>query len=110
MPPRLTGGWPGTDDLAMTTLQKAEAADHALIEELDRLVIVKSTIYTSGERDPREPLPRQDDKGRLYLMGHDPRLPRMPAAPTLVDFFKLRFGPAAHMLQSARLATKNGVS
>ena len=32
----------------MTTLQKAEAADHALAEEMDRLVIVKSTIYTSG--------------------------------------------------------------
>ena len=39
----------------LETLQKAEAADHALAEEMDRLVIVKSTIYTSGERDPREP-------------------------------------------------------
>jgi len=95
---------------AMTTLQKAEAADHALIEELDRLVIVKSAIYTSGERDPREPLPRQNDKGKLYLMGHDPRLPRMPDRPTLFDFFKYRFGPANHMLQSARLAQKNGTS
>src|SRR5262245_59380104 len=94
----------------MTTLQKAEAADHALIEELDRLVIVKSTIYTSGERDPREPLPRQQDQGKLYLMGHDPRLPRMPERPTLFDFFKYRFGPANHMLQSARLAQKNGTS
>jgi hypothetical protein len=92
----------------MTTLAKAEAADHALIVELDRLVIVKSTIYTSGDRDPREPLPRQDDKGKLYLMGHDPRLPRMPDKPTLFDFFKYRFGPANHMLQSARLAQKNG--
>src|SRR2546427_8066693 len=94
----------------MTTLQKAEAADHAAIEELDRLVIVKSTIYTSGERDPREPPPRQPDQGKLYLMGHDPRLPRMPARPTLFDFFKYRFGPATHMLQSARLARKNGTS
>src|SRR5262245_6436203 len=94
----------------MNTLQKAEAADHALSEELDRLVIVKSTIYTSGERDPREPLPRQQDQGKRYLMGHDPRLPRMPDKPTLFDFYRLRFGPAAHMLQSARLAQKNGVS
>ena len=30
--------------------------------------------------------------------------------PTLFDFFKYRFGPAIHMLQSARLAQKNGVS
>jgi hypothetical protein len=93
----------------MTTLEKAEAADHALSEELDRLVIVKSTIYTSGERDPREPLPHPADAGKLHLMGPDPRLPRMPAKPTLFDFFKYRFGPAAHMLQSARLAQKNGV-
>src|SRR5262245_66287346 len=94
----------------MTTLEKAEAADHALSEELDRLVIVKSAIYTSGERDPREPLPRQDDRGKLHLMGPDPRLPRMPDRPTLFDFFKYRIGPATHMLQSARLARKNGTS
>jgi len=33
----------------------------------------------------------------------------MPEKPTLFDFYKLRFGPANHMLQSARLAQKNGV-
>jgi hypothetical protein len=40
------------------------------------------------------------------MMGHDPRLPRMPDKPTLFDFFKYRFGPANHMMQSARLALK----
>src|SRR5207253_588273 len=39
-----------------------------------------------------------------------PRRPRMPEKPTLFDFYKLRFGPSAHVLQSARLAQKNGVS
>ena len=92
----------------MTTLRRAEAAEHALSQELDRLVIVKSVLYTSGERDPRVPMPRPPDEGRLYLMGDDPRLPRMPAKPTLLDFFRLRFGPANHLLQSARLAQKNG--
>ena len=43
-------------------------------------------------------------------MGHDPRLSKMPDNPTLFDFFRLRFGPSAHMLQSARLALKNGCS
>ena len=38
--------------MAMTALQQAEAAEHAMSEELDR-VVVKSVIYTSGERDPR---------------------------------------------------------
>jgi hypothetical protein len=94
----------------MTTLQRAEAAEHALSQELDR-VVVKSVIFTSGERDPRQPVPRPPDNGRLYMMGHDPRLPKMPDRPTLFDFFRLRFafGSSAHLLQSARLAMKNGV-
>jgi hypothetical protein len=93
----------------MTTMQRAEAAEHALSQELDR-VVVKSVIFTSGERDPRQPVPRPPDDGRLYMMGHDPRLPKMPDRPTLFDFFRYRFGPSMHLLQSARLATKNGVS
>jgi hypothetical protein len=92
----------------MTTLQRAEAAEHALSQELDR-VVVKSVIFTSGERDPRQPVTRPPDDGRLYMMGHDARLPKMPDRPTLFDFFRLRFGPSTHLLQSARLAMKNGV-
>jgi len=95
--------------MRMTTLQRAEAAEHALSQELDR-VVVKSVIFTSGERDPRQPVPRPPDNGRLYMMGHDPRLPQMPDKPTLFDFFRYRFGPSMHLLQSARLAMKNGVS
>ncbi len=93
----------------MNALEKADAAERAMMEELDR-VVVKSVIYTSGERDPREPIPRPPDQGKRYLMGHDPRLPRMPDKPTLFDFFKLRFGPTQHLMQSARLAQKNGVN
>ncbi len=90
----------------MSTLERAEAAEHALSEELDRIVL-KSVIYTSGERDPRLPVVRPDN-GKLVMMGHDPRLPRMPEKPTLFDFFRLRFGPTQHVMQSARLAQKNG--
>ena len=92
----------------MNDLSLAKLLDHELAEAMDKLVIVNSAIYTSGECDPREPVPRQDTAGRLHLMGHDPRLPKMPAKPTLFDFFENRFEPAAHMLQSARLALKNG--
>ena len=92
----------------MTTLQQAEAAEHALSQELDR-VVVKSVLFTSGERDPRQPVSRPPDDGRLYMMGHDARLPRMPDRPTLFDFFRYRFAPASHLLQSARLARKNGL-
>src|SRR5437867_12809995 len=92
---RLTACGPGVDDPFMTTLQRAEAAEHAMSQELDRIV-VKSVIYTSGERDPRAPVPRPPDQGKLYMIGHDPRLPRMPAKPTLFDFFEYRFAPASH--------------
>ena len=91
----------------MTTLQQAEAAEHALSQELDR-VVVKSVLFTSGDRDPTQPVQRPPDQGKLYLMGHDPRLPRMPDKPTLFDFFRYRFGPSTHLLQSARLALKSG--
>jgi hypothetical protein len=91
----------------MSTLERAEAAEHAMSRELDR-VVVKSVIYVSGEHDPRQPVPRPPDQGRRYMMGHDPRLPRMPERPTLFDFFRYRFGPSAHLLQSARLALKSG--
>ncbi len=90
----------------MSTLERAEAAERALSEELER-VVVKSVIYTSGERDPREPVPPRPP-GKRVMMGHDPRLPRLPEKPTLFDFFRLRFGPTNHLKQSARLAVKNG--
>ena len=36
------------------------------------------------------------------------KLEKMPAAPTLLDFFNQRFAPAAHLLQSAALAKRCG--
>ncbi len=44
----------------MTTLQRAEAAEHALSQELDR-VVVKSVPFPSGERAPRQPVTRAPD-------------------------------------------------
>lgn len=38
------------------------------------------------------------------------RLEPLPEKPTLVDFFKLRFAPANHVLQSATRALKTGMS
>src|SRR5205814_7199082 len=92
----------------MSMLERAEAAERALSEELDRTV-VKSVIYVSGDRDPRVPLTRPDN-GKLVMMGQDPRLPRMPERPTPFDVFKYRFAPANHPMQLARLAQKNGVA
>jgi len=91
-------------------LERAEAAERAMIEELDRTV-VKSAIYVAGDRDPRVSLTRPDN-GKLVMMGPDPRLSPMPERPTLLDFFEHRFGRGNinHLMQSARLAQKNGVA
>ena len=84
----------------MNTLERAEAAERAQMEELDRLVIMKSVIYVSGESDPRVRMTPPPSDGKTFLMGHDPWLPKMPDKPTLFDFFRLRFGPSNHLLQS----------
>lgn len=42
--------------------------------------------------------------------GNVKRLEPMPSKPTLVDFFKLRFAPANHVLQSATRAMQNSMS
>jgi hypothetical protein len=98
----------------MTLSQRADALEEKMIADLEERLPVKSVLYTSGERDPREPLEysSQDPKfaGKKFLMGHDKRLPKMPDKPTLVDFFRLRFSSSQHLLQSARLARINGCS
>lgn len=48
--------------------------------------------------------------GRRMMMGDDPRLPKMPERPTLLDFFRYRLARPAinHLLQSAALARRSG--
>jgi hypothetical protein len=77
-------------------------------------IVVKSALATMGtpEYHIRFDALAPDKRGpRKVMMGDDPALAKMPAAPTLFDFFKFRFDPAAasHLLQSANLALKAGV-
>src|ERR1700686_5830926 len=89
----------------MTLSQRADALEQKMSDELDYIVI-KSRLYSMADAD-MAPAPNagaamaKNPKARV-LMGDDPRLPEMPAQPTLADFFHYRFGPAAHLLQSAR--------
>jgi hypothetical protein len=90
---------------------RADAHEQKMSRNLDRM-IVKSVLYMSGDIDPTIPRPPPtpaERRGRYFLMEEDPRLAKMPQKPTLIDFFRYRFGPAAHLLQSARLALKNGL-
>jgi hypothetical protein len=93
-----------------TISEQADLLEQRWSDELDA-EIVKSNLLSSGDRDPRtyRTPPPAGGKGQ-YLMGPDPRLPRMPDRPTLLDFFRYRFGVAAHVLQSATHALAAGQS
>ncbi|MFN8521589.1 MAG: HD domain-containing protein [Chloroflexota bacterium] len=92
----------------MSPSEKADAVEDLMIEKMTRRV-QKSVLFTSGELDPTQPPPPVENPNQLVVMGDDPRLPKMPKNPTLMDFFKYRFAPGQnHLLQSARLALKDG--
>jgi len=105
---------------------RADALEDHMSKELDAAVTVRRNKgdYTVSELEAIVDK-RGYRRGVGKLMVHefdmrnpDPngtgskvsRLVPMPAKPTLVDFFRRRFEPAAHLLQSARLAMKNGAS
>lgn len=88
---------------------RADALEERMIRRLDDVLIMRSMIYDSGDIDPSQPRGQPGNpKGLPYLMGPDPRLSPMPERPTLMDFFRHRLGPSAHVLQSARLARNAG--
>ena len=94
---------------APTLSERADELEHRQMEELGERIVGKSLLYhlADGERTLGERA-----FGGLMLMGEDPRLPPLPENPTLLDFFRCRFAvaPQAHLLQSANLAQKNGLS
>src|ERR1700749_4324589 len=94
-----------------TLSQRADALEEQMSRELD-YIVVKSRLYSMAEGDMgpavnANAIMAKNPNARV-LMGDDPRLPAMPEKPTLMDFFKDRFGPAAHLLQSAKHATMAG--
>ena len=95
----------------MTASQYADAMEEKAMRELD-ITVATSALYTLGERDPthptRPPIKAVGDRNGRLLMGDDPRLPKMPEKPTLLDFFRLRWGHPSHLLQSAKHALKDG--
>src|SRR5881628_1418291 len=96
----------------MTLSQKADALEKQMSDKLDYIVI-KSRLYQLADGDtgpaPNAAALMAKNPNARVLMGDDPRLPPMPEKPTLIDFFKYRFGPATHLLQSARHAVNAGL-
>ena len=75
-------------------------------------LILPSAIGTLGTDAPdiEMQLFEEMQRGAVFMMGDNPALPRMPDKPTLLDFFRLRFGPISrrHHCLSARLALESG--
>jgi HD domain len=95
----------------MTLAERADALEHRMMRELDA-IIVKSRLFNLADGDTSTasgPALLAANPGKYMLMGDDPRLPKMPERPTLMDFFRYRFGPANHLLQSARHAVRAGM-
>jgi hypothetical protein len=89
--------------------ERADALERKMSDELD-VLISKSALFNmadgklgaSGMGSERT----SKDDGKYYLMDDDPRLPKMPAKPTLLDYFNYRAKGINHMLQSATHALK----
>lgn len=90
---------------AATLTAKADALEDAMEASLDdkykRAKPGHCFVDGRPERDPNDKRP--------YYQHNEPLLPAMPKAPTLMDFYKLRFS-TNHVTQSARLAKINGSS
>jgi hypothetical protein len=106
---------------------KAEAIEHYLSDALDEEVeqeAQKGSAATPAQKFPTAAeLAAQVDTrsyrrgaGNLFVAGTRSenglvkKLEPMPAKPTLLDFFKYRFAPANHVLQSATRAMKTGMT
>jgi hypothetical protein len=94
--------------------------DHWIREPLDdavdrrRRIIMPPAVAMIGTpaRDYQGALLAEAKHGdTVFMMGDNPELPKMPERPTLRDFYLLRFGPIPrmHLLQSARVASENGL-
>ena len=91
--------------------EQAEELEFQQMQELGELMIYRSAINKLADGEWSEEATFALGPLKPSLMGEDPRLPKMPEKPTLIDFFKCRFGPSKqHLLQSAQLARKNGLS
>jgi hypothetical protein len=95
----------------LTLSEQADELEERMMNELNDKIATKSALFNladgnfdyigGAELQARHP-------GKYFLMGADPRLPKMPDKPTLIDFFKHRFVSMNHLLQSATLALKAG--
>jgi hypothetical protein len=96
---------------AMSMDERADVLEKKMSDELD-VLISKSALFNMADGELGASGMGFDlttKAGKYFLMGDDPRLPKMPEKPTLIDFFKHRFASTNHLLQSATHALKAGL-
>src|SRR6267142_4659071 len=87
---------------------RADALERKMSDDLD-VLLSKSALFNMADGKLGASNAGSDlaaRHGKYYLMADDPRLPRMPAKPTLADFFDYRAKGINHLLQSATHALK----
>ena len=100
----------------MSSEAKADALEEFMMQELNAAAAPQApaTFPTVAELEAQiETRPLRRGVGNLFVArtGNVKRLPAMPGAPTLMDFFTLRFNATSnHVLQSAARAMKTGMS
>lgn len=97
---------------AVSLSELADQHEHDLTDELNTIV-TNSVLFRLAKEGHVEmengAKLRADHPGKFMVMRDDPKLKKMPEKPTLVDFFRMRFFSAQHLLQSARLARLKGL-
>ena len=97
----------------MTSLsERADALEEKMTDELD-VIYTKSALANMEDGKLGSSgmglANLEAHPGKLFLIGDDPRLPKMPEKPTLLDFFKYRARGTNHLLQSGTHALKAGM-
>src|SRR6266850_355992 len=91
--------------------ERADALERKMSDELD-VLLSKSALFNMADGKLGASGMGSDlttKYGKYFLMDDDPRLPKMPAKPTLLDYFECRAKGINHMLQSATHALKAGM-
>ena len=96
----------------MSITERADALEEKMSDALD-LIYTKSALANMEDGSLGASGMGMDNlkkhPGARFLIGDDPRLPKMPAKPTLLDYFRLRARGTNHLLQSATHALKAGM-
>src|SRR6516162_9915434 len=93
----------------LTLSERADELEERMMHQLGERIATKSTLFNIADGKvemPSGPALKAANPDKYFLMGADPRLPKMPAKPTLIDFFHNRFASLNHLLQVQRMRSK----